>query len=582
MSKERNGTFKKVISYIGNYKYFLCLSVLISAVSTALVLYIPILVGNAIDFIVSKGNVDFESIKSIIFKIVIIAITTALLQWLMNVINNKISFNVVRDIRNKAFEKIQKLPLSYIDSHSNGDIVSRVITDADQLSDGLILGFTQLFKGIVTIIGTLCFMLYVDVGITLVVVILTPLSFLIAKFVAKKTFNMFKVQSEIRAEQTSFIDEMISNQKVVEAYGHTNENIDKFDDINERLSKASLTAIFYSSITNPATRFVNSVVYSAVALFGAVMALKDNITVGILSSFLAYATQYTKPFNEISGVITELQNALACANRLIELIELKEVDNNEENGVILKDINGDFSLRNISFSYDDSEFIKDISLDVKSGMKIAIVGHTGCGKTTLINLLMKFYNVNNGKILLDNIDYNDLNVKSLRNNIGMVLQDTWLKNGTIYENISLGKPNATKNEIIDAAKRSYAHTFIKRLPNGYDTYISSDSTSLSGGQRQLLCIARLILASPNILILDEATSNIDTRTEIKIQKAFSNLMEGKTTFIVAHRLSTIKNADLIVVMDKGQIVEQGTHDELLDEKGFYYKLYNSQFKNVNQ
>lgn len=580
MSKQRNSTLKKVFSFIGDYKYYLFLSILLSVLSTALVLYVPILVGNAIDFIISKGNVDFVSIKFIIIKIVIIALITALLQWLMNVVNNKISFNVVRDIRNKAFNKIQKLPLSYIDSHSNGDIVSRVITDADQLSDGLILGFTQLFKGVVTIIGTLCFMLYVNVGITIVVVVLTPLSFLIAKFVAKKTFNMFKIQSEVRAEQTSFIDEMISNQKVVKAYGHEDANIKQFDDINERLSKASLTAIFYSSITNPSTRFVNSVVYSAVALFGAIMALNGNITVGILSSFLAYATQYTKPFNEISGVITELQNALACANRLIELIELDEVNDNKENGLKRTDLRGNFSLQNVSFSYDDNDFIKDLSIDVKSGMKVAIVGHTGCGKTTIINLLMKFYNIDSGKIFVDDVDYNELSVDSLRNNIGMVLQDTWLKSGTIFENISLGKPNATIEEVIDAAKRSHAHSFIKRLPNGYDTYISSDSTSLSGGQKQLLCISRLMLSSPNILILDEATSNIDTRTEIKIQKAFTNLMKGKTTFIVAHRLSTIKNADLILVMDKGSIVEKGTHFELLNKKGFYYNLYNSQFKNV--
>lgn len=580
MNKQRSATLKKVMLYIGEYKYYLVLSIILSVFSTSLVLYIPILVGNAVDFIISKGNVDFVSIKTIIIKIVVIAVITALLQWLMNVVNNKISFNVVRDMRNKAFNKIQKLPLSYIDSHSNGDIVSRVITDADQLSDGLILGFTQLFKGVVTIVGTLCFMLYINVGITIVVVVLTPLSFLIAKFVAKKTFNMFKIQSEIRAEQTSFIDEMISNQKVVEAYGQEKDNIEKFDDINERLSKASLTAIFYSSITNPSTRFVNSVVYSAVALFGAIMALKGNITVGILSSFLAYATQYTKPFNEISGVITELQNALACANRLIELIELKEVDDKNENGLSKNDLKGNFSLQNVSFSYDNNDFIKDLSIDVKAGMKVAVVGHTGCGKTTLINLLMKFYNIDSGKIFIDDIDYNEFNVKSLRNNIGMVLQDTWLKSGTIFDNISLGKPNATKEEVIEAAKRSYAHSFIKRLPNGYDTYILSDSISLSGGQKQLLCISRLMLSSPNILILDEATSNIDTRTEIKIQKAFSNLMEGKTTFIVAHRLSTIKNADLILVMDKGSVVEKGTHLELLSQKGFYYNLYNSQFQNI--
>ncbi len=580
MNKERTITLKKVLLYIGAYKYYLVFSILLSIISTALVLYIPILVGNAIDFIISKGNVDFVIIKDILIQIVIIAVITALLQWLMNVVNNKISFNVVRDMRNKAFNKIQKLPLSYIDSLSNGDIVSRVISDADQLSDGLILGFTQLFKGIVTIIGTLCFMLYINVGITIVVVVLTPLSFLIAKFVAKKTFNMFKIQSEIRAEQTSFIDEMISNQKVIEAYGHEKGNIEQFDDINERLSKASLTAIFYSSITNPATRFVNSIVYSAVALFGAIMALNGNISVGILSSFLAYATQYTKPFNEISGVVTELQNALACANRLIELIELKEVDDKNENGLSKNDLKGNFSLQNVSFSYNNNDFIKNLSIDVQAGMKVAIVGHTGCGKTTLINLLMKFYNIDNGKIFVDNTDYNEFNIKFLRNNIGMVLQDTWLKSGTIFENIALGKPNATKEEVIDAAKRSYAHSFIKRLPNGYDTYISSDSTNLSGGQKQLLCISRLMLSSPNILILDEATSNIDTRTEIKIQKAFSNLMQGKTTFIVAHRLSTIRNADLILVMDNGSIVERGTHLELIERKGFYYNLYNSQFKNI--
>lgn len=570
---------KKVLVYIGKYKYLLFLSIIFAAGSVALVLYVPILVGEAIDCIIGPENVDFVSIKSILFKVLIIVLVTALLQWLMNVFNNRITFNVVRDMRDRAFRKIEVLPFSYLDSNTHGDIVSKVISDADQFADGLLMGFTQLFTGAVTILGTLVFMLSINVWITLVVVILTPLSFLIARFIAKKTYSMFKLQSETRGEQTAFVDEMINNQKVTEAYGHKRQNLEKFDEINERLCKYSLRATFYSSITNPATRFVNSIVYASVALFGAVMAVKGNITVGILSCFLSYANQYTKPFNEISGVITELQNAVACAGRLIELIEEKEVEPDTEDKTVLTGAKGHIIIKDISFGYtNDKILINNLNLNINPGMRVAIVGPTGCGKTTLINLLMKFYNVRSGEISVDGIEYKNINVKSLRDSFGMVLQDTWLKSGTILENICMGKPDATYEEAVEAAKKAHAHSFIKRLPDGYNTHIGSDGGNLSQGQKQLLCITRLMLVNPPMLILDEATSSIDTRTEIKIQKAFNTLMQGKTTFIVAHRLSTIKNADLILVMNNGSVIEMGTHKELLDKKGFYNKLYYSQFQ----
>ena len=575
---------KKVLSYVGRYKYFIFVSLIFAVLSTALTLYVPVLVGRAIDFIVAKNNVDFDSITKILIQIVAIVLVAALLQWVMNVFNNRITFNVVRDMRDKAFKKIEVLPFSYLDSHSSGDTVSKVISDADQFADGLLMGFTQLFTGVATIIGTLFFMLSINVWIAIVVVVLTPLSFFIAKFIASKTYSMFKLQSETRGEQTAFVDEMITNQKVIEAYGHKAQNMEKFDEINERFRKYSLRATFYSSITNPGTRFVNSIVYAAVALFGAIMAVsgKGGITVGILASFLAYANQYTKPFNEISGVITELQNSLACAGRLIGLIEEKEIKPDADENEVLENVKGNIVLNDVSFSYtEDKELIKDLSLNIKEGMRVAIVGPTGCGKTTLINLLMKFYDIKGGSISADGIDYNDINVKSLRNAFGMVLQDTWLKSGTVLENIRMGKPDATLEEAIDAAKKAHAHSFIKRLPNGYDTVIGSDGGSLSQGQKQLLCITRLMLVNPPMLILDEATSSIDTRTEIRIQKAFNTLMEGKTTFIVAHRLSTIKNADLILVMNNGTVIETGTHKELLDKKGFYNKLYYSQFSGLN-
>lgn len=575
---------KKVLSYVGRYKYFSFVSLLFAVLSTALTLYVPVLVGRAIDFIIDKNNVDFDSITKILIQIVAIVLVAALLQWVMNVFNNRITFNVVRDMRDKAFKKIEVLPFSYLDSHASGDTVSKVISDADQFADGLLMGFTQLFTGVATIIGTLFFMLSINVWIAIVVVVLTPLSFFIAKFIASKTYSMFKLQSETRGEQTAFVDEMITNQKVIEAYGHKVQNMEKFDEINERFRKYSLRATFYSSITNPGTRFVNSIVYAAVALFGAILAIsgKGGITVGILASFLAYANQYTKPFNEISGVITELQNSLACAGRLIELIEEKEVKPDTEENEVLENVKGNIVLNDVEFSYtEDKELIKDLSLNIKEGMRVAIVGPTGCGKTTLINLLMKFYDIKSGSISADGIDYNDINVQSLRNAFGMVLQDTWLKSGTVLENIRMGKPEAFLEEAIDAAKKAHAHSFIKRLPNGYDTVIGSDGGSLSQGQKQLLCITRLMLVNPPMLILDEATSSIDTRTEIRIQKAFNTLMEGKTTFIVAHRLSTIKNADLILVMNNGTVIETGTHKELLDKKGFYNKLYYSQFSGLN-
>lgn len=571
-------TLKRVLNYIEKYKYFLLLSMLFALVSVALVLYAPILVGDAIDCIVGENNVDFHKITSILIKLGVIIGATAVVQWLMNICNNKITYNVSRDLRKNAFEKIQSLPFSYLDSHSNGDIVSRVISDVDQLADGLLMGFTQFFTGVVTIIGTLAFMLSINVWITLVVVVVTPLSFFIAKFIASRTYKMFSLQSKTRGEQTAFIDEMISNQKVADAYGMDDENLKRFDDINTRLADYSLKATFFSSITNPATRFVNSIVYAAVALFGAIMTIKGNITVGILSCFLSYANQYTKPFNEISSVVTELQNALACAGRVLDFIDEESIAQDSEYAVELENPKGNISIKNLDFSYNpQKELIKNLNLDIKEGMVVAIVGPTGCGKTTLINLLMRFYDAQKGTITVDGIDNRGITLNSLRSNFGMVLQDTWLKAGTIIDNIRLANPDATEDEVIAAAKKAHSHSFIRRLPDGYNTLIGEDGGSLSQGQKQLLCITRLMLSPPPMLILDEATSSIDTRTEIRIQKAFNELMKGRTTFIVAHRLSTIKNADIILVMNDGNIIEQGSHTELYNKKGFYYNLYNSQF-----
>ena len=574
----------RVLSYVGRYKIHLAFSLLLAAVSVAGTLYVPVLLGNVIDFIVDKGKVDFDGMVPILVEVCVIVGVVALSQWIMNVLNNKITFGVVKDMRDKAFSKIEKLPVSYIDSHPSGEVVSRVIADVDQFADGLLMGFTQFFTGIITIIGTLIFMLSINFWITVVVVIVTPLSFVIASFVAKKTHKMFTLQSETRGEQTAFIDEMIGNAKTVDAYSHYDENLKTFDEINARLKEYSLKAVFFSSITNPATRFVNSIVYAAVALFGAFLAVKTEqqaITVGVLAAFLSYASQYTKPFNEISGVVTELQNAFACAGRLFELLEEKEVPPDKENAVELKTVDGKLELKNVCFSYvENKKLIDNFNLSVKPGQRVAIVGPTGCGKTTLINLLMRFYDVNSGNIIIDDNDYDNVTRKSLRQNFGMVLQDTWLKSGTIRDNIKMGAPDATDDEVIEAAKKAHSHSFIKRLPEGYDTLIGEDGGSLSQGQKQLLCITRLMLCKPPMLILDEATSSIDTRTEIRIQKAFATLMQGRTTFIVAHRLATIKEADVILVMNNGSIVEQGTHKELLALNGFYTNLYNSQFPSI--
>lgn len=578
----RRKTLKRVLQYIDKYKYYLIISILFATVTVALTLYAPILIGNAIDLIVGKANVDFSGIIRILVRLGIIIGATAVLQWLMNVCNNKITYNVSRDLRQQAFEKIERVPISYIDNNPSGDVVSRVINDVDQLADGLLMGFTQLFTGVVTIIGTLAFMLYINPLITLVVVVVTPLSFFIARFIAKKTYNMFFLQSKTRGEQTAFIDEMISNQKIADAYNMDEENLKRFDDINSRLTNHSLKATFFSSITNPATRFVNSIVYASVALFGAIMAIKGNITVGILSCFLSYANQYTKPFNEISSVVTELQNSLACAGRVLDFIDEEEITPDKKDAIELDNPKGNITISNLDFSYNpEKELITNLNLDVKEGMTVAIVGPTGCGKTTLINLLMRFYDAQNGEIKIDGVNTLDIKRKSLRENFGMVLQDTWLKSGTIMDNIRLANPNASDDEVIESAKKAHSHSFIKRLPNGYDTYIGEDGGSLSQGQKQLLCITRLMLSPPPMLILDEATSSIDTRTEIRIQKAFNTLMQGRTTFIVAHRLSTIKNADIILVMNNGNIIEQGSHDELYEKHGFYYNLYNSQFPKSN-
>lgn len=580
MKKIKSGTIKKVLKFIGKYKYLLFLAVLFAAVSASLMLYVPILVGSAIDFIVAKDNVDFESIFAILLKVGVIVGSAALLQWLMNTVNNRITYHVVRDIRNEAFKKIEKLPLKYIDSHSYGDIVSRVITDVDTFADGLLMGFTNLFTGVVTILGTLVFMLTINVKITLVVVLLTPVSMLVAKFITSRTYSMFTKQSETRGEQTAFIDEMIGNQKVVSAFAHEDENLEKFDDINNRLEKYSLKATFYSSLTNPGTRFVNGLVYAGVALTGAFSAIgaAPAITVGGLVSFLSYANQYAKPFNEISGIITELNNALACADRVFELIEQPSETPDYENAAVLSNVKGDITLKEVKFSYSpDQKLIENLNLNAKSGMRVAIVGPTGCGKTTLINLLMRFYDVTGGSVSVDGNDIRNVTRKSLRKNFGMVLQETWLDEGTVRDNIAFGNPDATLDEVVAAAKAANAHSFIKRLPNGYDTVIGEDGGNLSQGQKQLLCIARVMLCLPPMLILDEATSSIDTRTEQRIQKAFAKMMNGRTSFIVAHRLSTIREADVILVMKNGNIIEQGNHDELLKKGGFYAELYNSQF-----
>ena len=571
-------TLKKVMLRIKRYWVYLIISILMAVITVASSLYAPILVGNAIDYIIGPGDVDFIGVKVVIMKFALVIVCTAVSQWIMNICNNKIIYHVTRNIRDEAIEKLEHLPLSYIDSHSYGEVVSRVIADVDQFADGLLMGFTQFFTGVTTIVGTLLFMIMINVRITLVVVLITPVSFLVAGFIAKKTYSMFKLQSETRGEQTALIDEMIGGQKVVKAYNHEQETMDKFDEINERLQKYSLKAIFFSSITNPATRFVNSLVYAGVAVTGAISAINGGMSVGQLATFLSYANQYTKPFNEISGVITELQNALACAARVFELIEEQPEIADKPDAVVLDNADGSISLENVYFSYTkDKELITDFNLNVEPGQKIAIVGPTGCGKTTIINLLMRFYDVDSGSIKVSDVDIKDMTRHSLRAGFGMVLQDTWLRAGTIRDNIIMGKPDATEEEIIEAAKAAHAHSFIKRLPDGYDTVIGEDGGSLSQGQKQLLCITRVMLCRPPMLILDEATSSIDTRTELKIQNAFNKLMEGRTSFIVAHRLSTIQSADLILVMKDGHIIEQGKHRELLAKGGFYKNLYESQF-----
>lgn len=576
--KNNKEIIKKVLDYIGKYKIFLLLSIILAAISVALTLYIPILTGNAVDCILGPGQVDFAGILVILKKMAVIILLTAIVQWLMNACNNKITYQVIRDVRDEAFRKLEILPLKYIDSHAHGDIVSRIIADVDQFSDGLLMGFTQLFTGVITIIGTLLFMISINVTTTLIVVVLTPLSFFIANFIAKRTFKMSKLQSETRGEQTALIDEMIGNEKVVKAFGREEKVIEQFDEVNNRLEKASVKAIFFSSLTNPCTRFVNSLVYAGVGIVGAFLAIRGRISVGQLSSFLSYANQYTKPFNEISGVVTELQNAIACAGRIFEFIEEEPQIPDAEDAIVLKQPKGEIDIQDVAFSYtEDQKLITDLNLHVKPGQRVAIVGPTGCGKTTVINLLMRFYDVNKGSIQVDGMDIRKITRDSLRKGYGMVLQETWLKSGTIKDNIIMGKPDATMEEVIAAAKASHAHSFIKRLPNGYDTVISEDGGSLSQGQKQLLCITRVMLCLPPILILDEATSSIDTRTEIKIQKAFATLMEGRTSFIVAHRLSTIREADIILVMKDGNIIEQGNHETLLAKGGFYANLYQSQF-----
>ena len=576
--KSQAATLKEVICRLGRYRIFLVFSILLATVSVALTLYIPKLTGHAVDYVIGKGKVNFPGVIQVMIQIGVCTLITALAQWLMNVCNNKMTYQMVQDIRNEAFDKIEQLPLKYIDGHPYGEVVSRVIADVDQFSDGLLMGFTQLFTGIATIIGTFCFMLSVNVSITFVVVLITPVSFFVANFIAKRTFRMFRLQSEIRGEQTGLIDEMIGNQKVVQAFGRGEDVTERFDEVNKRLQEASLRATFFSSITNPATRFVNSLVYTGVGITGAFAVVRGAMSVGQLSSFLSYANQYTKPFNEISGVVTEFQNAIACAQRVFTLIDEEPQIPEPEHAVHLTDIDGNVKVEDVSFSYlPGQHLIEDFNLEVKPGQRIAIVGPTGCGKTTLINLLMRFYDVNAGSIKVEDIDIREMTRKSLRAGYGMVLQETWLKTGTIRENIAMGRPDATEEEIVEAAKASHIHNYIRRLPKGYDTWITEDGGGLSQGQKQLLCIARVMLCRPPMLILDEATSSIDTRTEIKIQQAFAKLMEGRTTFIVAHRLSTIREADVILVMKDGKIIEQGNHEVLMKKESFYHHLYESQF-----
>lgn len=571
----------RVWKHIRKYWFYIVCSLIFAALSVAAQLYVPILTGNAIDHMLGVGKVDFAGVSGIVQTILVAAAVTAVSQWIFGICNNKITYNVSRDLRNATIAKIQKLPVSYLDAHPTGDLVSRVIADVEQFADGLLMGFTQFFTGILTILGTLGFMLYVNIPITVVVVCVTPLSFVVAGFIAKKTYRNFHMQTEVRGEQTAFINEMIEGQKVVQAFCHENENIRQFDEMNERLQGASLKAIFFSSITNPATRFVNNVVYAGVALVGALFSVAGGITVGQLSCFLSYANQYTKPFNEISGVVTELQNAMACAQRIFELLDEEERTPDKADARVLTegDVDGTVEISDVSFSYvPERKLIEHFNLSVKPGERVAVVGPTGCGKTTLINLLMRFYDVDAGQIRVSGTDIRDISRNSLRRSYGMVLQDTWLKSGTIYENIAYGKPDATKDQVVEAAKAAHAHSFIKRLPDGYDTVIAEDGGNISQGQKQLLCIARVMLCLPPMLILDEATSSIDTRTEIRIQQAFAKMMEGRTSFIVAHRLSTIREADVILVMENGKVIEQGNHEELLKKQGFYAKLYNSQYE----
>ncbi|RHO80702.1 ABC transporter ATP-binding protein [Clostridiaceae bacterium AF42-6] len=576
---EQSETLKKVLRYLKRYWFFLALSFGLAAITVASTLYIPLLTGDAVDCVIGKGQVDFTGIFAVLKRMAMVIGVTAVAQWGMNICNNKMTYQIVRDIRNEAFAKLEILPLKYLDGHPSGEVVSRIIADVDQFADGLLMGFTQLFTGVLTIVGTIGFMLSVNVGITLVVLLITPVSMIVASFIAKKTFTMFRLQSEARGEQTALIDEMIGNQKVVQAFGHEKDAMEQFGEINERLRKYSLRAIFFSSITNPSTRFVNSLVYTGVGVTGALAAISGRMTVGQLTAFLNYANQYTKPFNEISGVVTELQNAIACAGRVFELIEEEPQVPEPADATALTDVEGRVDLEHVAFSYrPDQKLIEDLNLAVKPGERVAIVGPTGCGKTTVINLLMRFYDVDAGSISVEGDDIRQVTRKSLRSSYGMVLQDTWLRSGTVRENILIGKPDATEEEMIEAAKNSHAHSFIKRLPKGYDTVIGEDGGGLSQGQKQLLCITRLMLCRPPMLILDEATSSIDTRTEMKIQNAFARLMEGHTSFIVAHRLSTIREADVILVMKDGHIIEQGNHESLLAKKGFYAKLYNSQFK----
>ena len=576
---EQSETLKKVLRYLKRYWFFLALSFGLAAITVASTLYIPLLTGDAVDCLIGKGQVDFTGVFAVLKRMAMVIGVTAVAQWGMNICNNKMTYQIVRDIRNEAFAKLEILPLKYLDGHPSGEVVSRIIADVDQFADGLLMGFTQLFTGVLTIVGTIGFMLSVNVGITLVVLLITPVSMIVASFIAKKTFTMFRLQSEARGEQTALIDEMIGNQKVVQAFGHEKDAMEQFGEINERLRKYSLRAIFFSSITNPSTRFVNSLVYTGVGVTGALAAISGRMTVGQLTAFLNYANQYTKPFNEISGVVTELQNAIACAGRVFELIEEEPQVPEPADATALTDVEGRVDLEHVAFSYrPDQKLIEDLNLAVKPGERVAIVGPTGCGKTTVINLLMRFYDVDAGSISVEGDDIRQVTRKSLRSSYGMVLQDTWLRSGTVRENILIGKPDATEEEMIEAAKNSHAHSFIKRLPKGYDTVIGEDGGGLSQGQKQLLCITRLMLCRPPMLILDEATSSIDTRTEMKIQNAFARLMEGHTSFIVAHRLSTIREADVILVMKDGHIIEQGNHESLLAKKGFYAKLYNSQFK----